>query len=176
MTHRTIEGLRWAELCSKPSWVPRSRPRGSKAAGLAYERSVARSIPAAMTGLWFAYADRGGPGWCAPDMVLQTPWGVLVIEAKLTDVPEAYTQVRKLYMPVLDEALNQRVLGIVICRGLTPQRYGQVTESLSEALAVARGGIAIPTLHWPGRHKSALLLPFKAQSSIPGLAQQRAIA
>lgn len=130
-----------------------------------------RALPSARSGLWFAFADGAGHGHCSPDLVLQSPWGVVVLEAKLTDCPEAYTQISQLYRPILEAAFNQPVLGVVVCKNIRKKPV-LLCETLAEALRYARLGHT-PTLHWLGKVPSFLLLPFPPQSFPSGLAPVR---
>lgn len=161
MTHRHISGLLWAKHCARPSSIPQGRPRGVKLLGLQYEASVARAIPGAKAGQWFEFADVNGLGWCQPDVLL-APWPggpIVVVECKLSDVPESITQISALYRPVVCSALGRPVFGLRIAKYLRPDS-GQVVRSLGEAFAVwERAPLALPLLHWSGRLASALVPP-----------------
>jgi len=139
--HHVPVGLLWVE--SAPSGPPRlvqSKPRGAKAAGLRYERSVAKAIPGAVHGPWFRYADQTGSHWCQPDFYKLLPEAVLVLEAKLTWTPNGHQQIFQLYSPVLGKFFNRPVHGIVVCKNLTPETNldwvcsdltGAITRSLA---------------------------------------------
>lgn len=148
MAHRTIVGLKWAKaLSARPSYIPKSRPRGAKALGLRYERRLAEAS-GGIAGQWWEFEDANGPGCCQTDVIVDLGDAVLVLEAKLSWVSEGHTQINKLYRPVVDAALNRPVLGIVVVKNLTPgapRAFGCYTD----AIASAREGCC-PVLHWLG--------------------------
>lgn len=171
MTVRLIEGLRWASPCAKPDFASRSRPRGTKAQGLAYERALGRALSGrAVSGLWFAFADRHGAGWCSPDLVLQTPWGVLILEAKLTDCADGYQQIRHLYRPVVEKATGQYTFGLVVVKRLDRECYAPVCDNLEDAIRYNLRTGCMATLHWLGRSSAPLVVPFPLSPLIAGLA------
>lgn len=150
MSFRTVQGLNWARVCDRPGNLPVSRPRGAKAAGVRYERELARALPAAKHGQWWEFQDRAGVGHCQTDLILEQPWGVLVLEAKYTWTEVGHGQIERLYKPVLSKALGVPVFGLVVCKVLTP---GVPKASLCRDLAEAadsawRGRQTV--LHWIG--------------------------
>ncbi len=149
---RVIQGLTFAEPCGKPGFIGTPRPRGAKAAGLKYERALASALPAAKHGQWFAYADRGGLGWCQPDLLLETQFGLAVLEAKYTFTEQAFLQVERLYKPVLTLAYSRQVVfGFQVCKTLTPgARACYIADNLDEAIGVAASGRKV-ALHWLGQ-------------------------
>ena len=161
---RRLSGLLWARAAPRPSFIPKSRPRGAKAQGLRYERALAQALPQAIHGPWFEFCDRNGKGWCQPDLVLKQEGRIYVLECKFTDTPAARVQLQQLYIPILGQVFGLPVGGIVVCHTLTPES-GQyiITDSLPAALLAARGG-ALPILHWLGH---APLIPSLA-SPRPG--------
>lgn len=148
MAHRIIERLRWAQRGENPH-TKVSRPRGAKALGLRYERSVGKALGAGwVAGPWFEYADNHGRGFCQPDFLFHTVQGALILECKLTDTPVAESQLKDLYYPVVSEALGCAVRGIIVVKHLTPAtERRRVVGSLAEALRSP----GIPILHWLGR-------------------------
>lgn len=158
-SHRWVRGLRWAATCSRPAHIPRSRPRGTKADGLRFEKNVAKALPDATYGLWFEFGDSEGHAFCAPDLVLRSSWGTFIIEIKRTEVPEARTQLSELYIPVVSLALGgPPAMGIIVAKNLAQdslKRCDAVTDTLAHAMQLALGG-KIPVLHWLGRTASAL--------------------
>lgn len=118
---RKIEGLLWARPCTKPAFIPTNRPRGaSNKAGLAFEASVAASLPSSLHGQWFEFADANGQGWCQPDILQFVGSYVRVLECKLTWTPVAFYQLRDLYLPVVAMAYKLPAKGLMVCRNLTP--------------------------------------------------------
>lgn len=153
MSHRRIVGLEWArQLTAKPKAIPTGRPRGAKAAGVRYERALARElVPGGFqAGVWFEFRDRGGSGWCQPDLILVGTRSVLVLEAKYTWTRVGHEQIEFLYRPVLERVFDLPVKGVVVCRVLIPEtRECCVIGDLASALAVPAGTRSV--LHWlPG--------------------------
>ena len=149
MSHRKVVGLREAQLCARPEWLPKQRLRGSQAQGLRYERQVARALPQARYGQWFSYTDANGTGYCSPDLILPAgPW-LCVLEVKLTDTPRAIWQLKELYFPVLEKVFNRPIRGAVVARNLWRRtEQGLVVETLAQALAMPAE--SIPVIHWLG--------------------------
>ncbi len=114
--HRIVEHLRWARLAQNP-W-PKQRLIGLPAQGLAYERQIAKALPKARRGVWVQFCDANGEGFCCPDFVLKLDGQVIILEAKLTDCKEAYSQLARLYIPVFQHLLRTDVEGIVIAKNL----------------------------------------------------------
>lgn len=115
--HREIHLLRWARLAENP-W-PKGRATGSRAKGLAYEKLIAKALPKARQNVWVQFCDANGEGYCCPDFVLKLDGRIVILEAKLTDCPEAYSQLSKLYIPVFQHLLRtDDVRGVVIAHNL----------------------------------------------------------
>jgi len=102
MSFRSIVGLEYAALCLRPAHIPKSRPRGVKAAGLRYEKALAAAIPRAEHGQWVEYRDLNGPGHCQMDLLIEGSKRIVVIECKLTDVEQGFGQLRDLYFPIVE--------------------------------------------------------------------------
>lgn len=151
MTHRVVRGLVWARACPRPVCIPKSRPKGAKAQGLRYERSLAQALPEATHGPWFQFCDAAGLGYCQPDLVLVRPDWVLVLEAKLSWTAEGHSQIRQLYAPVLEKVYSRRVVGVVVTKLLRPETpRSLVCGNLERAIVVAADtGSAV--LHWLGK-------------------------
>ena len=152
MSHRIVAGLKSAAaLAKRPGFIPVGRPRGIKAAGLRYERGLAKAHPWLEAGRWWEFVDYAGAGWCQTDLFLERPEYALVLEAKLSWVPEAHTQISQLYEPVIRYALEKPVFGVVVTKRLKPgiPRYVKVEGSLQAALAHASAGRPA-VWHWLG--------------------------
>lgn len=159
--HRTIVGLEWAEpLARRPACIPESRPRGVRATGLRYERKAAAEIHRALgqslvRGQWFEFVDANGHGYCQCDGLfydIRTD-AYVVFEFKLTEVDEARSQLKNLYLPVIETAWPrfQKPRGVVVARHLTREtNVDLVCDSLWKAITFERPD-TIPTLHWIGR-------------------------
>lgn len=148
---RVIQGLLWAKaLSAKPACIPNGRARGAKAAGLRYERALAKALPSAKYGQWWEYEDVLGHGYCQTDLTLTVSGGTLILESKYSWVPEGHTQVELLYMPVVALATGKPAFGGVVTKRLKPGMPPLViARSLGEfaAAAVARRRVV---LHWIG--------------------------
>lgn len=144
---RSIVGLTWARACPWPSCIPhKSRLRGARAAGIRYEKAVAKAIPNAQRGQWFEYSDANGHGYCQPDILVVGRSTVLVIECKLTDTELARQQLDYLYLPIVEHVYRRPAIGIVVVRHLTRATpRAAICTTLSEALR-NRGEL----VHWLG--------------------------
>lgn len=155
---RFIVRIAAAEPCARPTNIPKSRPRGRKAAGLRYERNLADGLRVALTGVyplwhgqWFRFLDQNGVGVCQPDILLKTPVGTAILESKYTWTPNGHLQLDKLYIPVVEKAYRGTpAFGIVVCKVLTPDvDPSWVTRDLNSAIARASAGLKT-VLHWIG--------------------------
>ncbi len=155
---RQISGLLWAKPCAKPSCIPKSRPRGKKAAGLRYERQLAEAVRG-VHGQWFEFEDSRGHGWCQPDIFFESAGVIFVLEAKYTWTEAGFKQIERLYKPILAMSLRRPVFGLVVCKVLVPEMHGSVVcRTLPEATEAAAAGRKV-VLHWIGTG----LEPFKAR-------------
>ena len=143
-------GLQYAAMCLRPAHIPKSRPKGAKAAGLRYEKALAAAIPRAEHGQWFEFWDMNGPGHCQTDLLLVGNKRVLVIECKLTEVQVGRSQLTDLYFPIVRRVWpDKEPLGIVAARHLSKENQLDVVEtSLKAAILRAEQDKVIPTLHW----------------------------
>lgn len=153
---REVKGITFAAPCLRPSFIPLQKSRkGSKGAGLRYEKLVAKAIPNSVLGQWFHYIDANGAGWCQPDVLVLGRKRVLVLECKLTLTSEAFRQLQLLYFPVLRQAYPEReIIGGVVCKNLTPEvDFSLLFESIPELIAkypTLDSPSAIPVVHWLG--------------------------
>lgn len=117
--HRTVVGLKWAELSSDP-WG-RGNLQGLRAAGKAFERKalgeLERSFPV-VKNPWFEFSDQNGGGMASPDGVIKLLEKVLVVECKLTWTYDAHSQLQQLYFPILEKFFDLPCKGIVVCKNL----------------------------------------------------------
>ena len=150
MAYRSIVGLEYAALCLRPAHIPKSRPKGVKAAGLRYEKALAAAIPRAEHGQWVEFRDLNGPGHCQMDLLIEGSKRIVVIECKLTDVETGRRQLEELYFPVVRMIWpDKKPLGIVAARHLSKEPdFSRVRSSLKEAIKAAEYEKIIPTLHW----------------------------
>lgn len=142
--YRRIVGLKWARECERPKCIPKGRPRGRKAAGLRYERQLAKALPEAKHGQWFEFEDVNGRGYCQTDLLLHLGgWGIAILECKYTWTLEAQRQLDLLYRPVVERAFMLPVRCVVVCKVLVPEAP-LAAPTLGEALASGR------VWHWLG--------------------------
>jgi len=149
-----VRGLLWARPCPRPK-LPRSRPRGAKAAGLAYERKLAKAIcaehPLAFHGQWYEFADANGKGFCQPDVVIPRKDYVVVVEIKLSAQEDAWSQARGLYKPILEHVYRRPCYCIIATKFLRSERAADVIEeSLEGAIETAHVLNLTPLWHWIG--------------------------
>lgn len=146
---RRIEGLMWVHQRANP-WL-KSRLRGSRAAGIRFQKAVAKAIPGARADQWFEFCDRHGLGYCSPDVILPTRDPIFVLECKLTATDAADAQLRDLYLPILAHFTGREARGIVVVRHLRPQvDVSRVRADLRTCLREATEAY-FPILHWLGR-------------------------
>ena len=161
---RVIEGLVWAKPCERPKGLPVARLRGTRAQGVAYERALAKALPKATYGQWFAFVDQNGPGYCQVDLFQPSGEALLVLECKLRWTLEGHQQVSYLYKPVLEAAYGKRAFGGVVCKILVPSAPVLLTRDLpSFERACAHAMAPCPVLHWMGN--PATLWPVKPHST-----------
>ena len=151
--HRIIKHIRHAApLKERPPSIPISRPRGAKAAGLRYERSLAKALPAGAHGIWFEFKDDNGHGFCQTDHLYSfLPDFIAIIEVKYTLVLDAYSKLRDFYIPIVSTAMKCSAVGVIVARNLIPG-LSQVFIDLPSA-AYASYAADYPTvLHWRGQN------------------------
>lgn len=160
MSRVVVGKVDWARPCEKPASIPKSRPRGSKADGLRYEKLVAKAIPEARHGTWFEFHDVNGYGYCQPDLIIVGLRNVLVIECKLSNYFEGFNQIERLYKPVLREAYGLPVAGAVVLKSLRSDVPGRlVCSTMQGAFELLRSNQAcVPLVHWLGRFSGQLAI------------------
>lgn len=151
---RLLNGLLVAKKTEWPGSIPKPRPRiaSSKWKGLAYEKALAKALPGAVHGQWFEFIDSSGKARCQVDVLVEGEALVLVIEAKLSWVPEAQAKLNGLYLPVVTKALAKPVIGLVVAKNISRQTLaaGWISRDLREAVAMLKDGSSPVTLHWSG--------------------------
>lgn len=161
---RIIQGLRWVKrLPSRPDCIPASRPRGAKAAGLRFERELAKALPTSIHAAWFEFEDRNGPGYCQTDIIhILHPNFAAVIEVKYTLVPGAHSKLLNLYIPIVSLAFDTEAVGVVAVKNLDPRyRRGRIYTDLPSAAQAAAANSYPALLQWSGQ---ALLPPYVVRS------------
>lgn len=148
MSHHVVSGLRWAKESHRPVGLSKSKSRGAKAAGLRYEKALAKALPIAKHGQWFEFEDLTRRGYCQPDLLVSLGPVVLVLEAKYTWTMVGHSQLNQLYLPVVERALRRRAVGVVVCRALTPETPKEsIFSTLLGAVTFAATGRPA-VLHW----------------------------
>lgn len=163
---RIIRGIIGAEPVARPTNIPKSRPRGRKAAGLKYERDLASGLRLSIVGKiplwhgqWFRFLDANGVGVCQTDIILRTPNGIAILESKYTWTATGHIQLDKLYIPVVEKAYpGNAAFGIVVCKVLTHDvDPSWICRDLASAIDRAASGRKT-VLHWVGAGLSPLKL------------------
>lgn len=138
----TVRHLKWVRELPAASPPPFPKPRrlkGSKAAGIAYERKFGRALPGLAcgtpfekfklhSGIWLEFADGRKEGWAQPDFFLLPPedsnplhpdFG-LILETKLSINARGWQQLEKLYLPLLRHLYKIDFKLILVCKNLRP--------------------------------------------------------
>ena len=146
--------IEWAQKAERPEFIPRGRPKGVKAEGLRFEAALAKQIAPAKRGQWFKYRQVADVKvrYCQTDLLVVSPKVVLIVECKLSWVPEGQESLDRLYVPVVRKALDRQVYGMVATRYLKrgmPSKIA-VVSSLEDGIKAVCGGLDV-VLHWiPG--------------------------
>lgn len=91
--------------------------------GLRYERRVkAEFAPQAAVefGPWFFFRDQYGTRRCQPDMLFSLAGWLVIAEIKLLFTTDAWWQLRRLYEPVVSNALDRHTRCLVITATYDP--------------------------------------------------------
>ena len=142
--YHKVSGLRKVELLDPSMPQPFGTGRaqaltGSRAQGKAYERKIARKLQdrlgaAVFYNRWIKYIDSSGIRFCQPDIWIELPNSLILIECKLTQTDKADGQMRELYIPVLSWLYpGKRSYCVQICKNLRiiPQyRISRLSEVL----------------------------------------------
>lgn len=128
--------VKWGRvLAEQPAFVKREKLEGARARGVSYEGKALRMLQERFRNIvdrgaslavspWLQFEDESGLRWCQPDAVglyLAENFGV-VYEVKYAHCSEAWFQIWKLYVPVLEKIYpGVRWLGCEICKWFEPQ-------------------------------------------------------
>lgn len=117
--------VEWADLSQQPPFVNRrARSSGAQKAGMAYEKKAHKAFAeefgeSYIPGPWFRFASTGTESvrFCQPDALLISPdiGRITIIEYKLRHNPDAWWQMRLLYLPVLSWIFPKELWTIVLC-------------------------------------------------------------
>lgn len=131
-----VGAIRNAQRSENPHAVG-ARSSAAQRAGLRYQRLVegwlgAEFPPGGDAALvvspWYQFVDGSGQRrWCQPDAIVEFPDRRLCIEIKTSWTTDAWWQLRKLYLPVLEaatqwqrEAWQRGFIPLVICKHYDP--------------------------------------------------------
>lgn len=137
-------------LTKRPPQIPEAkRLTGRKAQGTAYEKKVIRELQRRDIGevhyhKWIEYYDaKIKTGYCEPEAFIVYPTRILLLECKLTGVPEGRSQMEELYAPLLYRIFNpagtppekvKKIQMLQICKYVTKDTPGPFVQSVEEFL------------------------------------------
>jgi hypothetical protein len=137
---RKIQGLRWVRETKNP-W-PKAKLSGLPAQGMRFQNRIAKALLGQAKGSfavtsnpWFEFCDRNGIGLCSPDILLNGPSGIVVIECKLTYTERALEQLFGLYLPVVELFFGVAAKSVVVVGGIgREQPLGPILGTLRDAI------------------------------------------
>jgi hypothetical protein len=137
-SHRKIIGLRRAALLpGRPNHLGKDpRLRGSRAAGVTFERHVGRRLRKEediISGQWFDFTDENGVGCCQTDHYILREDHIILFECKLTETWVGFSQIDFLYRPVLEHIYSLPVTGVQVCKHLTTRHNPRLIGDWREA-------------------------------------------
>lgn len=111
---RPVENLQTAWRAEPDLLIPAraegDEPSVAQLNGLRYERKVrehfGQKVPKVVVGPWFFFRDKHGTRRCQPDMLFPLGGWTVIAEVKLNFTTDAWWQLRKLYEPVVQKALD----------------------------------------------------------------------
>lgn len=105
MTRTAVKGLKWAHYGPHPSFIPRTRYKGSRARGIAFERKIGKLLkadhPIISLGQWIYFEDSLGLGVAQPDILLQNEKCTHIVECKLSYRNDIELKLREVYGTLL---------------------------------------------------------------------------
>jgi hypothetical protein len=112
---RKVENLQSAWLSQHPPFFAKSaeeKPSVAQLAGVRFEKRAHQvfndlKLPGVRGGPWFTFRDTHGTRWCQPDILVEFPYHTLIVEAKHNHTTDAWFQLRQLYEPVVEKALER---------------------------------------------------------------------
>lgn len=151
MGHRIVRGIVWARKSETPQFASNSRVRGVRYKGIKYEKELGKALGSGwIHGQWFQFGDVAGTAFCQTDFLRELEDCVVVLEAKLSWVPEGHSQLELLYRPVIEAAFGKPMVGMQVCRRLVVGCSGAVAQTLPSALEAAKKARNV-VLHWTGK-------------------------
>jgi len=135
---RRIKDLKWVEVSKTNPFPAPRRLKGSKAAGIAFERKFGKALPGLLQGtpfhahsvhpgIWLEFEDGSGKGFAQPDFFLLPPEGDIlqpqygiIFETKLSINTRGWFQLEKLYRPLLRKLYGVDFKLVLVCKNLRP--------------------------------------------------------
>ena len=106
----------------------KTKRKASRSAGLAFEKKVCRAIQnatqkgflsgEAYCGQWIEYQDVNGLGYAQPDVFLLREDEILLLEIKLTQTMNGWSQMEDLYEPLLHYIYGLPIRKALVCQNL----------------------------------------------------------
>jgi hypothetical protein len=147
-----------------PQFARNARTRGVKRKGILYEVEIQKALPKGWKrGQWLIFQDSAGPGYCQLDFYFECADGIVVLESKLSWVPEGHSQLELLYRPVVEKIWGKPMIGLVITKRVTPECKGAIAQNLPSAISAARS-VRNVVLHWTGKSS---LVPVPRSTPLP---------
>jgi hypothetical protein len=116
---------------------------GWKAKGLTFQRSVEKWLKRNLgdeydinCARWIEFVDFAGFGFAQPDFYFLTSDAVVLLEAKLTQCDEGYSQMVQLYRPLLRFIYRLPVVCVLVCKNLVKDPGEQRIFSPMEILSM----------------------------------------
>lgn len=140
-----------AMFSEPPGFSRRVARKGSKGAGLAFERKVHKMLGKEFRGKylespWIEYYEAGrGKKYCQPDGVIFDPWlgKILVVECKLSFTSNAYFQMAHKYVPLLKAMYpGWKVSGVQVCKNYGFGETYPVEPEMGVSVDLGMGGLA----------------------------------
>ena len=100
---------------------------------------------------WFQYWDQNGSGFACPDLFIVRPDSLVLFEAKLTYTPNAESQMRELYAPILEAQFRKPIVSCVVFRNATPEVSrlpGPLVRNLADLLEWGPEADSTDTFYW----------------------------
>lgn len=125
-------------LDEQPSFIQRKKPTGARANGIRYERKALDKLailkPSGqwIPSPWIEFTDAHGRRWCQPDAVFMGDTNI-VFEIKYKHCADAWFQLWRLYIPVLEHLYGKSFCGVEVVKWLDPavqfpERYIMLKE------------------------------------------------
>ena len=137
--HHIISGLKNAYFTSESPFKKEPKLKGSPAKGKTYERTILRKLKSLLDekmihyNRWIRFEDASGWHYAQPDIFIETPHKIYLIEIKRTQCRDAELQLRFLYAPLLKKLFpEKKVLMIEVCKNLKWAPENEI-DSLLEA-------------------------------------------